>query len=286
MPAENGRTDESRKAVLSACRLILRPLSRFLVRNGVGFREFSELLKEAIVDVVSNDYGIRGRPTNISRAAVLTGLTRKEVSRVRHSLNARSEEDDVPLGRPAQVLDAWYRSAGYQSPDGRPIDLPYDGEQYSFHELVREAGGDIPPRAMLKELLQAGSVVKLPDEKYRVVSKTFIPDPAEPEAIQGAGQAISDLLRTINNNLFVEPSSGAILERRVIGEGVSLQDARKFRRFATSEAEKLLDLLNDWITTQETFRRYEDPEIQTARIGLGVYIFEEESGRRNVDSGK
>ena len=55
---------------------------------------------------------------------------------------------------------------------------------------------------MLKELVHAGSVVKLPDEKYRVVSKTFIPDPADPEAIKFAGQAVADLLSTINNNLF------------------------------------------------------------------------------------
>jgi hypothetical protein len=139
---------------------------------------------------------------------------------------------------------------------------------------------------MLKELLHAGSVVKLPDDKYRVVSKTFIPDPAEAEAIQGAGQAVSDLLRTINNNLFVESSTGAMLERRVLGEGVSLQDARKFRRFATIEAEKLLELLNDWITTQDTFRRYEDPDIRTARIGLGVYLFEDEGDRSDNDSHK
>jgi hypothetical protein len=203
---------------------------------------------------------------------------------VRQLLKARPDQEDVPLGRPAKVLDAWYRSAGFQSPDGRPIDLPYEGEQYSFHGLVREAGGDIPPRAMLKELLHAGSVVKLPDDKYRVVSKTFIPDPAEPEAIQGAGQAVSDLLRTINNNLFVDSPTGAMLERRVLGEDVALQDARKFRRFATVEAEKLLELLNDWITTQDTFRRFEHSETRTARIGLGVYLFEDESDRNGSDS--
>jgi hypothetical protein len=67
-----------------------------------------------------------------------------------------------------------------------------------------------------------------------------------------------------------------LLERRVFTEGASPQDARKFRRLATVEAERLIALLNDWFTTQETIRPQTNGGHRTVRLGLGVYIFEEE----------
>jgi len=268
----------AKSAVISACKSFMRPLARFLVRNGIGFREFAEISKEAYVEVVSEDYGIRGRKTNISRAAVLTGLTRKEVSKIRRSLEAHCSELDSPIGRPAMVLDAWHHAEGFQSADGRPMDLTFDVGPISFCELSKVSGGDIPPRAMLKELIRAGSVIKMQDDKLRVVSRTFIPDTADPDSVQLAGQTIADLISTINHNLFSEKSSESILERRVYGEGLSAQDARKFRRFASIEAERVLEMLNDWITTQQAFGTNDDDQKRAFRLGLGVYVFESDSG--------
>ena len=62
---------------------VMPSICRLLLRHEIGFREFSDLAKAAFVQVATEDYGIRGRPTNISRVAVMTGLTRKEVKRLR-----------------------------------------------------------------------------------------------------------------------------------------------------------------------------------------------------------
>ena len=43
------------------------------------------------VDVAGRDYGLQGRPTNASRVAMITGLSRREVSRVRKTLATRDE---------------------------------------------------------------------------------------------------------------------------------------------------------------------------------------------------
>jgi hypothetical protein len=257
---------------------MMRPMSRFLIRNGLGFKEFAEIAKESLVETASQDYGIRGRKTNVSRTAVLTGLTRKEVTRIRRALREQEASDQIPIGRPAKVLDAWHNMKGFQASDGSPIDLPFDDGDPSFCTLVRTAGGDIPPRAMLKELVQSGAVITLPGERFRVVSKTFIPDIADPESIKAAGQAVFDLMSTLNNNLFVESSQEALLERRVFGDGFSQQDARKFRRLATIEGEKLLEMLNDWITTQESVRKQPFEESEGIRLGLGIFLFEEDRG--------
>ena len=72
--------------ILNACRHALRPIVRVLLRNGVTWSEFADLGKELFVDVARSDYGIQGRPTNTARVALMTGLSRREVTRVKGAL--------------------------------------------------------------------------------------------------------------------------------------------------------------------------------------------------------
>jgi len=46
---------------------------------GITWKDFAELAKATYVEVATQEFGKRGRPTNVSRTAVLTGLARREV---------------------------------------------------------------------------------------------------------------------------------------------------------------------------------------------------------------
>ena len=81
------------------------PVVRFLLKHGVTWNEFGELSKEAYVKVAREDYGIDGRPTNNSRVAMLTGLSRREVARVRDQLLQGTERAAEPRGN--QILSTW-----------------------------------------------------------------------------------------------------------------------------------------------------------------------------------
>ena len=63
-------------ALLSACRILLRPIALLLLKGGVTWREFSELSKSVFVSVATDEFGISGRPTNVSRVSILTGISR------------------------------------------------------------------------------------------------------------------------------------------------------------------------------------------------------------------
>ncbi|MCZ6809330.1 MAG: DUF6502 family protein, partial [Proteobacteria bacterium] len=62
--------DNIQRQILDALLVALRPLARALLRAGIGYREFAEISKTAFVGIATKDYGLRGRPTNISRVAV------------------------------------------------------------------------------------------------------------------------------------------------------------------------------------------------------------------------
>ena len=54
------------------------------MKCGMTWKEFSAISKSVFVETATDEYGIRGRPTNISRVSVLTGISRKEIKRRRH----------------------------------------------------------------------------------------------------------------------------------------------------------------------------------------------------------
>ena len=69
--------------MLAALLAVLRALARLGLRHGVACQQFIALTKRAYLDVaLSDDFAVAGRKTTLSRAAVLTGLTRKEIQRL------------------------------------------------------------------------------------------------------------------------------------------------------------------------------------------------------------
>ncbi len=264
-----------RSAVLNACREFMKPLARLMVRCGVSYKEFAQIAKEVFVDVVSVDYGIRGRQTNISRVAVLTGLTRKEVSRIRRSRRIATEVLAPPRCRPEQVLEAWHRLDDYKDSNGATLAIPAEGDTPSFSMLVRSVGGDIPYGAMLKELVRAGSVEECANHTYRAISKTFMPDVTDPESILIAGEAIHDLAETISSNLFQTNRDEKMLERRVYSDQLGSQEAKRFRKVAEERAKELLEELDDLIAANETWAPDGKSRKKQVRVGLGIYLFED-----------
>lgn len=117
-----------KEVLFEACRHFLRPIVRFLLRNGVTWNEFKELSKDMYVDVARQEYGIQGRPTNNARVAVITGLSRREVSRVRDKLLEGAESPDLRQGnRISRILTGWHVDPEFQDGDGQPKDLPATG---------------------------------------------------------------------------------------------------------------------------------------------------------------
>jgi hypothetical protein len=68
-----------------------------VMKCGIMWREFSELSKSVFVHVATDEFSIRGRPTNVSRASLLTGISRKEVKRQHELLAVHVSVFSVPI---------------------------------------------------------------------------------------------------------------------------------------------------------------------------------------------
>ena len=88
-----------------ALRMMLKPLVRLLISQGVSHGDFSEAAKDVYVEMAIRHFE-RSEKLNQSRTAILTGLTRKEVKNViDRALSAESH--DKNFSRPSRVLAGW-----------------------------------------------------------------------------------------------------------------------------------------------------------------------------------
>ena len=182
--------DNSKNVVLLALLKALRPIARFLMKFGIGYREFAEISKSAFVDVATSDYGLRGRPTNISRVAVMTGLTRKEVKRLRDKISAGNQVDMQRVVPPAEIIEKWHSDSQFLDSSGRPKTLNFDGPLPSFSALVKKYGGDIPPGAMRTELKRVGAIREGDSGQLTVQMKFFRPFELDEQLQRALSQAM------------------------------------------------------------------------------------------------
>lgn len=263
-----------RLTILAATKNILLPLVRFLIRFGIGYREFSELAKKSFVDVAAEDFGVRGRKTNTSRIAVLTGLPRKQVKRIREQ-EGIEEIGATSMTQASLVLAAWFSDPSFLDANGSPRPVNFDTGEDSFLKLVQKYGRDIPAVAMLKELKRTGAVKELPNGKLHVKSKTNIATGSDSESISRAGAVIHHMLSTVIYNLTCESSDKLRLERRAFSTRLNPKYLEEFRGFASSEGQKFVETIEAWIADHE-----EMPVCETSGthlIGAGVYMIEDEN---------
>ena len=144
-----------------AVRRVLRPLVRILLRNGVPARAFIEHAKKVYVEVALNEFALSDRKPSLSHASVITGLTRKEVSRLAVVEEDSDASDAKNYNRATRVVRGWVRDRKFRDRRGQPASLPVEGDR-SFSEVVRRHSGDMPARAVLDVARQLHVVQQLP----------------------------------------------------------------------------------------------------------------------------
>jgi hypothetical protein len=262
-------------SVLAGCRRFLKPIVSFLLRTGVGYREFNDVVKNIFVQVASDEYGLRGRQTNVSRVAVMTGLTRKEVRRIRELQDAESPIGPNKRSPANQVLNYWHTDDLFQDSFGVPLDLPFEDGDISFMALAKKYGGDVPPIALLKELKRGRAVLETNDGKLRAMTRFFEPVEVDSQFVTVVSFSLEALASTITNNSKAASSEEKYLQRFVSNARISRDSIHEFKSIAEEGAEELLDRLDRWLTQNEIKHASIDSSADAVpRVGVGIYYFE------------
>ena len=264
----------SHDAMTPAVARVLRSLARVLLRHGHPYRAFADLARKAFVDVAAADFGIPGRKPTDSRIAVLTGLTRREIRRLRRAAPVADAEAVARYHRAARVVSGWVRDPAFRDSRGRPASLPFEGRRVSFGALVKRYAGDVPPRAVLDELARVGCAERLADGRVRLVGRAYVPKAGSREKLAILGTDVADLVTTIDRNLAAN-GGDALFQRKVQYDNLPAEALPAFRRMSASRGQALLERLDRWLAERD---RDVNPAVKGTgrhRAGLGIYYFEE-----------
>ena len=257
----------------------MRPVARLMLRSGITYRQFSEVLKLVFVQEATGTPDSRGRVTNISRVAVRTGLSRKEVARLREVLSSSgpiregAEGGRSRSGVAARVLQVWYSDSRFADAEGRPLDLPSDGAGSTFGALVRLVGGDVPIGAVRTELVSAGAVQELPDNQLRVLKRYFVPSDVGEDLIVGIEHFVLPVLEGLAHNV-IERDRPPFIQRLAYSDRLPETSIPLFRKHARDSSEHFVQLIDDWLVASE-LGPDQDP-VSSRRVGVGVFFYEED----------
>lgn len=269
--------------VIATVKSLMKPIIMLLLRNGVAYKEFALLCKSIFVEAAAQDYGIRGRPTNVSRIAVLTGIDRKEVKRIKDLLqeNRTAHEAQTSQDRITRLLTAWHRDEEFLDEQGLPRELPVEGERASFQSLVRRFGGDVPRQALLKEMLRVGVIAKTENDQLCALTRYFFPAQSDPQALLRAGSVISELGETLFHNLYVVDESKPGIknkrrfERRASNNLIDVKHKKAFYTFLEKEGQEFLERVDAWLSEHENNDvNNKNNTAEPIRLGVGVFTIE------------
>lgn len=261
-----------------ALRMMLKPLVKLLISQGVSHGDFSEAAKDVYVEVAIRHFDTSSK-VNQSKVAILTGLTRKEVKNVIDRA-LQSEPHGKNFSRPGRVLAGWHSDPRFLGPYGVPLELPYEspveGGLPSFVDLVRTYSGDMAPRPMLKELIRVGAVAELENKNYKVIRRDFEPEALSPELVARLGKMGHYFFSTTAANIEKKGQGSGHFDRRVFtSEGISPQSMQDFDIYIKRRGQEFLEELDNWFVTKEKVDKGR-PDRQNTGLCMIHYVVSEE----------
>jgi hypothetical protein len=258
--------------VLAATRQWLKPAIHVLLRCGITFREFSELAKAAYVEVATERFGKRGRPTNVSRTAMMTGLARRDVRAQRLKAAIETPALTGYVSKASLVLSAWHLDPDFTNKTGKPALLRVEGAGKTFAGLLRRCGAtDVRLSTVLKELMTAGAVRQRADGRLEALQRNYIPQVLDERLIRLWGTVLADVATTYVHNLTRNEKTPPRFERTAVNERIPVTALPEFRNFLETEGQAFLERADEWLTAHQRAEGLDEPSVNTLRLGVGVY---------------
>ena len=270
--------DELPSTLQRAVALVVAALFRVLLRLGFSYTAFDALARRVYVQVALSEFGIPGKKPSVSRASILSGLTRKEVQRLVEEATDGPARDAAAAAAPerhnraGRVLAAWARERDFIDAAGRPRRQPLQEGAGSFAELVRRFSGDMPVRAVLDELERLGAARRTDDGHIEYVRPMFLGRSSATDKLDLLGTDVADLITTIDHNVQ-HGDADPRFQRKVMYRDMPAAVVPEFRMLVAAHGMAVLQQLDVWLAAHRTGgeNAHHEPKV---RLGLGVYYFE------------
>lgn len=177
----------------------LRPLAAFCLRRGVKIQDTGEALKRAFIKAAETELEHRSESPSGSRLAVMTGLHRRDVTRLwRDGESAESGADGSLLTR---IIGQWRSDKRFSTGNGRPRILEGEGANSEFVSLIQSVSKDLNPYTVLFELERLQAVAR-DGTRVKLMAEAYQPRADIGEGLSLLSRDVGDLIHAVEENVF------------------------------------------------------------------------------------
>ena len=267
-------------ALVRALRKLLRPLVKLMLSHGITYIYLADLLKGLFVEVADQDFRLDSKPPTDSRVSLVSGVHRKDVSRLRGLLAGAEAIETSVVPRGAQLVAHWMGNPRYLMDDGSPRPLARlisEGGEQSFEHLVTSVNSDIRSRVVLDEWLSLG-VVHMDDlGQICLNTAAFVPTRGADEKAFYLGHNLHDhASAAVHNMLAGQPP---FMERSVHYNSLTPASVERLNKLSEQMGMKVLLAINKAAMDAEQQDRVATESaglpLPDQRFTFGMYFFSE-----------
>ncbi len=202
---------------------LFQPLARLAIAKGMRFGDVAEQLKRAYVGVARD---LAEPKASVSRISVMTGLQRRDVSRLLENAGQPGQTRPNALSR---LVALWLARF-----DGAP--LPHHGAEGSFDALARSIRRDVHPKSLLQELIAAGTA-EVDSDVVRLLKAAHVPLKGSEAQIEYLGKNVGDHFAVAVGNVLQDPPA---FELAVHYDGLSIEAVQELEALWRKRVEPIL----------------------------------------------
>jgi hypothetical protein len=184
---------------------------------------------------------------------------------------------NLSYGIATRVISRWLTEDAYRDAAGEPVALPYDEADAAtnFVGLVMEVGGDIPPRAVMDELIRVGAAELTPSGHVRLTQRAYIPATGAAAKLAILGGDAAELIRAIAHNIE-SPRDDAFVQRKVFYDNIGADALAELRATAREIGGRFIQEMNSVFAGYDRDRNPDAPAGRRKRAVLGLYYLDED----------
>ena len=265
-------TDTARAHLIHAFRKVLRPLVKILIRAGVRYDEFVEVIKGVFVESAIRDGIGRAGPLTRARVTLVTGVARRDVDRYVDNESLLAPPPPTHAATLIEILHLWNTDKSYLGPYGVPLEIDFDKTRgRSFVDLVHRVDAKADAGFLLEELLRSGVVAMSGESFLKVISRSYVTGEMSPQVVEYLGNTLASLAHTLEYNTSPDSESKRLQRSVFADRGLQLDALPAFEQYAKERVQQMLSDIDDWLAQHSRV----DGELLAVETGVSVFHYVE-----------
>ena len=177
---------------------MLRPIVRLSLRYSIHLNDLTEMLKQVLIEISREELIKTGQLVSLSKLSVMTGVHRKDVTRLERSPDQIREGGNLI----ARVMVQWQHDPRFSTKAKRARILSVEGRDSEFASLVRSVNGEnVSAYSILSEMERLGAVERH-RSNVKLMWRDFIVDGDAAAGLSMLACDINDMSQAVESNIF------------------------------------------------------------------------------------